>query len=81
MSKIVWVPEDCIFESAGECLDKFPEYGAAAMLYTEQEITDLKSKIDRAADLLQVIKGENSLHSYYENKIDAFIKELESEDR
>lgn len=48
MSHIIyWVPENCMFENDGDCLDKFPELGAAALVYSQSAYEVLEAKYSK----------------------------------
>lgn len=51
MSEYFWVPENCMFADAGECLDKFPDAGPGCLVVgnhvaydaLKAELADLKA--------------------------------------
>lgn len=57
----VWVPEDCMFESGSDCLEAFPDYGPACLLYTNAHINELADERDRLREgLKQIIEISKS---------------------
>jgi hypothetical protein len=48
-----WVPEDCMFSNAGDCLDEYPDLGAAALVVSHVAYDELKAQAERLAELLE----------------------------
>ena len=42
-----WVPEDCMFKSGGDCLDKFPDLGAAALVVSHVAYDAIKAELEK----------------------------------
>jgi hypothetical protein len=53
-----WVPEKCMFENGGDCLDKYPDLGPAAMVASHVAYDELK------ADALKLVGALNYIASY-----------------
>lgn len=63
-SPFVWAPEMCQFASAGDCLEKFGQYGAAAMLVSHYayeaikvELADCIKSHDENIDVLKTFQN------------------------
>jgi hypothetical protein len=42
-----WVPEDCAYSNASDCLDARPDDGAAMLVYSQFAYEELKAELDR----------------------------------
>lgn len=60
-----WVPEEVLFESAGDCLDKFPDLGAAALVVSHVAFEKLQHENQILRNGLLEIKAEAREYSVY----------------
>ncbi len=66
-----WVPEDCIFESAPDCLGEYPYSGPACLVASHVFYENLKSAY-------AALKGENELLKDNLRLLDEYIKGKEN---
>ncbi len=74
MSEYFWVPENCLFESGGDCLDKFPDEGPACLVASHTKYDQLKEQN------MKFLRDIAALRTYKVSK-DMFCDQLEKEFR
>lgn len=58
MSEFFWVPEDCIFGTAEDCLGAFPDNGPACLVANHVEYEKLKAKLAKACKIAGVTSDD-----------------------
>lgn len=56
MKKQYWVPEKMLFENAGDCLDKHPDEGAAALVVCHTSYDSLEKVVRLYEEALESIE-------------------------
>ncbi len=57
MKAYYWVPEDFLFESAGDCLDARPDDGAAALVISETHWREVENENDRLKSQNKIMRS------------------------